>query len=247
VRVLLLGGTSEARELAQQLTAEGVSVISSLAGRVSNPALPVGEVRIGGFGGPTGLADFLRSDRVTAVIDATHPFAAWISRNAVAGCAAADVPLVVLRRPSWTQQVGDRWTRVADIRAAADTARASGPGTIFLTTGRRDLEAFAPDAGHDYLVRTVDPPVGATPPRMTLRLDRGPYTYDGESALMREHAVTLLISKDSGGDLTAPKLAAARDLGIPVVLVDRPPVPDGAVSVSSVAAALAWLRAQPAG
>ncbi len=241
LRVLLLGGTGEARALAERLTSAGVVVVSSLAGRVTNPALPVGELRIGGFGGSEGLADYLRTEGIGAVVDATHPFAASITRNAVAACRDTGVPLLVLRRPAWAQHPGDRWTRVPDIAAAAAVARRSGPGTVFLTTGRRDLAAFAADEDHHYLVRTVDPPVTAVPARMTLLLDRGPYAYDSERRLMTEHAVTLLITKDSGGDLTAPKLAAARALGLEVVLVDRPPLPAGVRVVSNVDDAAEWV------
>jgi precorrin-6A/cobalt-precorrin-6A reductase len=242
VRLLLLGGTAEARALAAVLHADGAEVISSLAGRVSRPALPVGEVRIGGFGGADGLAAYLRSDPVTAVIDATHPFAATISAHAAAAAAQTATPLLALRRPGWTACAGDRWTRVPDIGAAARVVAASPSGAVFLTTGRRDLAAFAADDRHDYLVRTVDPPVGATPPRMTLLLARGPYEVPAETALMREHAVRMLVTKDSGGELTVAKLDAARALDVPVLVVDRPLLPAGVDSVPDVAGALDWVR-----
>lgn len=239
--MLLLGGTGEARELARALDAAGVVFVSSLAGRVSNPALPVGPVRIGGFGGTAGLVEYLRAEGITHVVDATHPFAATMTRHAAAAAAAVGVSLVVLQRPGWAPGPDDRWTWAPDIAAAAAHCAAAPPGTIFLTTGRRDLAAFAADAGHDYVIRTVDPPTGATPPRTTLLLDRGPYRLDGELALMRAHAVTRLVTKDSGGALTVAKLDAARTLDLPVVVVRRPPLPPGVAAVPDVATVLAQL------
>ena len=237
--MLVLGGTAEARALAAELHRRGVPFVSSLAGRVSNPALPVGEVRIGGFGGVDGLARYLAQERITHVVDATHPFAATMTAHAARAC--HEVPLVVLRRAGWTPRPGDRWARVPSITVAAERAAAAGPGTVFLTTGRRDLGAFAGDDRHEYLIRTVDPPAGPAPPRTTLLLARGPYTVDGERALMREHGVRLLVTKDSGGELTVAKLDAARELGLPVVVVDRPPLPDGVRAVETVEAVLSQL------
>jgi precorrin-6A/cobalt-precorrin-6A reductase len=235
VRVLLLGGTGEARSLATELVQRGVDVISSLAGRVSEPALPTGATRIGGFGGEAGLARYLKQESITAVVDATHPFAQTITGNALAATTATGVALIVLRRPGWTERAGDRWLRVGDISAAAEGAASTPPGTIFLTTGRRDLAAFAGDESHDYLVRTVDPPAGAGPARMTLIRSRGPYFVDSERALMIEHDVTVLVTKDSGGELTSAKLTAARELHLPVIVVDRPPLPAGVITVATVA------------
>ena len=235
----MLGGTAEARALAAALAERDVPFVSSLAGRVSNPALPVGDVRVGGFGGPEGLARYVQDEQVTHVVDATHPFAATITANAAA--ASTDVPLVVLRRPGWTERPGDRWRRVPSIEAAAARVASAAPGTVFLTTGRRDLAAFANDHEHHYLVRTVDPPAGRTPPRMTLLLGRGPYSLDGELALMRAQDVHLLVTKDSGGPLTAAKLDAARELELPVIVVDRPPLPEGVTAVETVEAVLSQL------
>lgn len=240
MRVLILGGTGEARALATCLDAlPGVSVVSSLAGRVSNPALPAGEVRIGGFGGEDGLAAYLPS--VDVLVDATHPFAATISAHAAVAAARTGTPLLALRRPGWTEQAGDRWTRVPSVAAAADLVRRGGPGCVFVTTGRRDLAAFAGDEAHAYLVRTVEPPAAPVPPRLTLLLDRGPYTVEGETELLSAHSVSVLVTKDSGGALTTAKLTAARSLGIPVVMVDRPPLPDGVESVATVEGALSRL------
>jgi len=245
VRILILGGTAEARELAAELVAAGADVLSSLAGRVRQPRLPDGPVRIGGFGGAEGLASFLRAEGITAVVDATHPFAGTITASAARAAAQAGVPLLVLRRPEW--ETAPSWDLVADIGAAA-AAVAAWPGeSVFLTTGRRDLDVFAADDRHRFLVRAVDPPDGPVPPRMTLVLDRGPYTVEGESALMREHGVGLLVTKNSGGLMTAAKLTAARDLGVPVVMVRRPPLPEASAAVTTVAAAVQWIRLGNAG
>ena len=247
MRILILGGTGEARELAASLVARGADVTSSLAGRVRDPRLPAGSVRVGGFGGADGLAAYLRAEGITRVIDATHPFAAGITANAAAACAAAGVPLLVLRRPAWepgpSWETAPSWETVPDIRAAA-RAVSRWPGeAVFLTTGRRDLAVFAADDRHQFLVRTVDPPDGAVPPRMTLILDRGPYTVASESALIRDHRIGLLVTKNSGGPMTAAKLTAARDLGVRVLMVARPPLPPGVVAVDTVPEALPWLDA----
>lgn len=238
MRILILAGTGEARELAAVLVAGGIDVTSSLAGRVSQPRLPAGPVRVGGFGGADGLAEYLRDEGITRVVDATHPFAATISANAARAASQADVPLLVLRRPSWEQDPS--WDTVPDIHAAAAAVRAWPGGAVFLTTGRRDLGAFAVDDRHQFLVRTVDPPDGPVPPRMTLILDRGPYTVEGETRLMRDHGIGLLVTKDSGGPMTEAKLRAARDLGVRVVMVERPPLPHGSVVVATVPEAAGW-------
>lgn len=239
VRILILGGTGEARALAAELVAAGIDVLSSLAGRVREPRLPDGPVRTGGFGGAEGLGAFLRAEGITGVVDATHPFAGTITANAVRAAAQAGVPVLVLRRPEWEAAPG--WDAVADIRAAASAVRAWPGESVFLTTGRRDLAVFAADERHRFLVRTVDPPDGPVPPRMMLVLDRGPYTVEGESALMRSHGVGLLVTKNSGGPLTAAKLQAARDLGVQVLMVQRPPLPPGCLPVTTVAEAVRWV------
>ena len=241
VRILILGGTGEARELAAALVAGGTDVISSLAGRVRQPRLPDGPVRVGGFGGADGLAAFLRDEGITHLIDATHPFAAAITANAAQAGAEAGVPRLVLCRPAW--EADPAWETVTDIRAAAQ-AVARWPGRdVFLTTGRRDLAEFAADGRHRFLVRTVDPPDGPVPARMTLILDRGPYTVESESALIREHRIGLLVTKNSGGPMTTAKLTAARDLGVEVVMVARPSLPPGSTAVATVRDALRWLDA----
>lgn len=241
MRLLILGGTAEARNLAAQLVDDGDDVVSSLAGRVARPRLPVGGVRIGGFGGSEGLAKWLSENEIDAVIDATHPFAAQITRNASIACAQVAKPLVRVRRPPWTPTSTDQWVRVADMNGAADAVRSEG-GRVFLTTGRQDVGVFADIADAWFLIRVVDPPTGKLPVNSEVLLARGPYGYDDEVALMRAHDVSTLVTKNSGGALTHAKLDAARDLGIRVVMVDRPPEPDGMEAVDTVDAAVDWLR-----
>ncbi|MFI8963391.1 cobalt-precorrin-6A reductase [Streptomyces sp. NPDC053493] len=238
MHVLILGGTSEARSLAGLLHPR-FRVTSSLAGRVAAPRLPAGEVRIGGFGGADGLAAWLREHAVDAVIDATHPFAERISFNAARAAATAHVPLLALRRPGWVPVDGDDWRPVASLAEAA--AALDGLGDrVFLTTGRMGLAAFA-DRPEWFLVRSVDAPEAPMPARAEVLLDRGPFTLDGERELIRRHRLDVLVTKDSGAAATAPKLAAAREAGIPVVVVRRPPVPDGVETVASPAEAAVWL------
>lgn len=238
--VLILGGTGEARELAARLAARpGLRVVSTLAGRVRAPRLPAGEVRIGGFGGPAGLAAWLRAEHVTAIIDATHPFAARISSSAAAAAAETGIPMILLRRPGWTAVAGDDWRWVDSLLDAAALLPAAGR-RAFLTTGRQGLASFVDVPDTWFLVRCVDPPTGPLPPRMHLLLDRGPYTVDGELSLMTSHGVDVLITKDSGGDLTSAKLTAARILGLPVIMVRRPPAP-AVPMVATVEEALTWL------
>ncbi|MEU9980507.1 cobalt-precorrin-6A reductase [Streptomyces sp. NPDC050856] len=239
MHVLILGGTTEARRLAELLH-PAVRVTSSLAGRVASPRLPPGEVRVGGFGGAEGLARWLREHQVDAVIDATHPFAGTISFHAAGAAAEAHVPLLALRRPGWAPVEGDDWHPVASLEEAADRAGALGR-RIFLTTGRMGLATFAHIADAWFLVRSVDPPEPPFPPRMDVLLDRGPFTLDGEREILRRHAVDVLVTKDSGGAATSPKLTAAREAGLPVVVVRRPPVPEGVPVVAGPEEAAAWL------
>lgn len=239
--ILVLGGTAEARELAAGLDAAGIAVTSSLAGRVANPRLPVGEVRIGGFGGPEGLARWLEDQGVDAVVDATHPFAQGISANAALAAPKAGVPLLRLERPGWSARPGDRWTWVADLDEAAAAVPRLGERAM-LTTGRQGLAAFAEVADAWFLIRCVDPPEVPLPLHHELLLDRGPYTVDGERSLIERHAIDLVVTKDSGGAHTEAKLDVARELGLPVIVVRRPPRP-GVSTEPSVEAALRWARA----
>lgn len=238
-RVLVLGGTGDARRLATALVAEGADVLSSLAGRVADPLLPPGEVRIGGFGGAAGLAAWLQSHPVQSMVDATHPFAATMTASAAAAADVTGVPLLRLQRPGWFPQPGDDWRWVDSLAEAA--VAVAGFGSVFLTTGRLGLAAFAGLTAR-CVVRSVDPPSPPLPERTTVVLARGPFTVADELALMRQHGVDVVVTKDSGGGMTAAKLTAARELGLPVVLVRRPPVPPGVLTVATVEDALAWLR-----
>lgn len=240
--ILILGGTAEARELAARLHAAGVDVTSSLAGRVARPRLPPGDVRIGGFGGPRALARWLAEHGVRVVVDATHPFAERISASAAQACPVAGVELLRLERPGWTQRPGDRWEWVEDLAAAAAAvsrhARRAPGCRVLLTTGRQGLAAFAAVEDAWFLVRCVDPPGPPLPRHHELLLDRGPYTLAGELGLVDAHAIDVVVTKDSGGEHTRAKLDAARERGLPVVVVRRPPRP-AVPTVSSVEEALA--------
>ncbi|RBY85070.1 cobalt-precorrin-6A reductase [Blastococcus sp. TF02A-30] len=237
-RVLVLGGTGEARRLATGLDAEGVDVLSSLAGRVADPALPPGGVRIGGFGGADGLVAWLRANPVRAVVDATHPFAAVMTASAARAAEVTGVPLLRLQRPGWRAQPGDDWRWVGSLEEAAEAV--AGFARVFLTTGRSGLAAFA-GLTQEVLVRSVDPPEPPLPARTTVVLERGPFSVADELALLREHRVDVVVTKDSGGHLTEAKLTAARELGVPVVLVRRPPLPPGVPTVATVEEATAWV------
>ncbi|MEW2612229.1 cobalt-precorrin-6A reductase [Streptomyces sp. NPDC047880] len=229
--VLILGGTTEARALAAALsTRPGVRVTTSLAGRVTRPGALDGEVRVGGFGGARGLARWLRAEGVDALVDATHPFAEAITANAADAARETGVPAVVLRRPGWRPGPGDHWHAVPSLDAAADLLPRLGR-RVFLTTGRLGLACFAHLTDLHFVVRSVDPPEPPMPPDTQVLLARGPFTVPGETALLREHRVDALVTKDSGGAATAAKLTAARDLGLPVVVVRRPPLPGGVTAV----------------
>jgi len=237
-RVLLLGGTAEARALAARLH-PGVDLISSLAGRVPDPALPFGDVRIGGFGGVDGMRRWLVESGVAAVVDATHPYAATISAHAAEVCIDLGIPHLVLARPAWPS--GDAILVRSDVEAAKAVADGEF-SRVFLTTGRSSVAAFK-DLDAWFLIRAVTAPDPQTLPRNhELVLSRGPYHYDGELALLTEHRIDGLVTKNSGGDMTRPKLDAAAALGIPVVMVQRPTLPDDVTTVSTVEDAVAWVR-----
>ena len=238
MKVLLLGGTGEARALAELLAAEGLDVVSSLAGRTTDARLPLGEVRKGGFGGADGLGDWLREHRVDAMIDATHPFAATMTAHAVAASRDTGVPLVVLRRPGWTPGSGDNWHWADSATAAAELLPDLRIKRVFLTIGRQSLDAFA-TTGLWTLARCVDPPE-PRPTWCTLVLARGPFTLADELALLREHRIDVVVTKDSGGPATSAKLDAARELHLPVVVIRRPPLPTDLTTVESVDQAVEW-------
>ena len=239
MHLLILGGTGEAAALADQVvTRPGLRVTTSLAGGIRKPAPIAGAVRSGGFGGADGMADYLREARVDLVVDATHPFAAVISRNAAEACAAVGLDYAHLVRPPWVCQEGDTWIEVDDVAEAA--ARVAGR-RAFLTVGRVELGRFAEVEDAWFLVRVIEKP--AIPPPLANGLvieGRPPFTEEDESALMSDHGIDVVVSKNSGGTATYAKIAAARSLGLTVVMVRRPAAPDGPV-VSSVEEALAWL------
>ncbi|CQD15595.1 cobalt-precorrin-6x reductase [Mycobacterium lentiflavum] len=240
MRVLLLGGTAEGRALAKTLHPD-VDVISSLAGRVPDPALPVGEVRIGGFGGVDGLKSWLREHDIDAVIDATHPFAATMTAHAAQACKELRINHLVLARPPWDHGAA---TVVTSDSEAAKAVAAQRYERIFLTTGRSGTSAFV---GSDawFLIRAVtEPDVHALPRNHQLLLSRGPYDYDNEIAIMREHRIDALVTKNSGGDMTKAKLDAAVALDIPVVMVDRPPLPKDVHKADTVEQAADWVARQ---
>lgn len=239
MRVLLLGGTGEARALAKALHPR-IDIISSLAGRVPDPALPVGPVRIGGFGGVDGLRRWLHDERIGAVVDATHPFAATMTAHAAAACGELRIPHLILARPAW--EPGTAIVVESDI-AAAQTVAQQGYSRVFLTTGRSGVRAFA---GSDawFLIRAVtDPDTSALPRHHRVVLSRGPYRYDDELALLRAHRIDALVTKNSGGDMTRAKLDAAVALDVPVVMVARPPLPDGVLIAGTVHEAAEWVGA----
>ena len=241
MRILILGGTTEAAALVRRLADRpDHDVTLSLAGRTTAPiALPV-RTRIGGFGGAEGLAAHLREHRIAALIDATHPFARIISRNAAAASREAGVPLLAVRRPAWARAPGDDWREVDSVPDAVP-ALGEVPKRVFLTVGRLELAAFAAAPQHRYLVRTIEPVGDALPGIDVTAIEaRGPFGAEDEAALMRAHGVEILATKNSGGAATYGKIAAARSLGLPVVIVRQPALPEVA-QVSRIDDVLGWL------
>lgn len=238
VRVLILGGTGEARRLADLLVARGVEVVSSLAGRTAEPVLPEGEVRRGGFGGADGLAAYIGEQHPVAVIDATHPYAQLISRNARRACAALRVPRLRLERPGWRAAAGDDWREAADLPEALGLATAIGR-RIFLSTGAVPLDLLRAFPEHWFLLRSVEPVIE---PLANLRniTARGPFQREAEIDLLDGHRIDVLVSKASGGSSVFAKIEAARELKLPVVMLRRPEPPPGPL-VERIADAVAWL------
>lgn len=240
--MLLLGGTIEARRLGGRLAGRtDISAILSLAGRTDNPVAQPLPVRRGGFGGAKGLERYLREEGIGAVIDATHPYAAAISRNAASACAAAGVPLLALRRAPWVRQAGDLWREVEDIPAAL-AALGDAPRRVFLALGRNEVRAFEAAPQHSYLVRSVDPVMPPLDvPEAAYVVARGPFAEVEERDLLAGHRIELVVAKNSGGDATYAKMKAARALGIEVLLLRRPVLPQ-VEAVEDIEAALAWLE-----
>ncbi|MCU0541619.1 MAG: cobalt-precorrin-6A reductase [Oscillatoriaceae cyanobacterium Prado104] len=240
-RLLILGGTGDAAQLAARVSQiPEIEVITSLAGRTQQPSAVTGEVRIGGFGGADGLAAFLRDRPIDLLIDATHPFADRISLNAAVAAAKCQIPHLILVRPAWEKTEGDRWIEV-DSHAAAARVLSERSWRVFLTIGRQELGAFAGLDNIWFLMRAIDPPAPETRiPNGKLLLAKGPFSLASELQLLREYNIDTVVSKNSGGDATYAKIVAARELGIPVVMVQRNPLPE-AEKVAGVEGAIAWL------
>ena len=243
MRILILGGTIEAFALAVRLSDDArFAPVYSLAGRTAKPAVPPIAHRIGGFGGAQGLADWLGAEGIDVVVDATHPFAARISANAAAATRRLGLPILFLQRPPWRQEDGDTWTRVGDMAQAA-AALGAQPARVFLGIGRQEVAAFEAAPQHFYLVRAIEPPAGDDlPPQSEVVLQRGPFELAAECEMLVAHGINLVVSKNAGGGAAYAKIAAARQLGLRVVMVDRLPLPHGEM-VADVDAAMHWLAA----
>lgn len=240
-RLLILGGTTEAAEFARRADPlKGLTVITSLAGRTRQPAPLPGTVRRGGFGGVDGLVRYLRTERIGAVIDATHPFAVQISAHAVEACAAAGRPRLVLQRPPWIPQPEDQWHSVPDTQTAVRTLE---PGDrVFLTVGRQELAAFADRTDVRFLARMIDVPETPFPDHFEIVTGRGPFSVADERRILIDHGITCLVAKNSGGEASYGKIVATRELAIPVVMIQRPAPPPGPVA-ETVEGAMEWLAA----
>jgi precorrin-6A/cobalt-precorrin-6A reductase len=238
-RALILGGTSDANLLAAEIARAGLDAVYSYGGRTRAPAEQPLPTRIGGFGGAEGLADYFRQERITHVIDATHPFAVEMSRNAVAACAETETPLIALERAPWVRTPGDNWIEVADIAAAAAALPATA-SRVFLAIGRQHIMPFGEKPQHAYTLRFVDPPEGALPFKADIIVSRGPFTLDGELEMMRTRGIAWIVARNSGGDGARAKIDAARALGLPVIMISRPQLPER-LRAESVADVMAWL------
>lgn len=241
-KLLILGGTMEAANLARRLHAElrEIDIVTSLAGRMTTlPQLP-GSIRVGGFGGVQGLTDYLREEGIAAVVDATHPFARNISAHAALACGKSGVPLLTLLRSAWLEQEGENWISVSDMRAAAKRLPELGRRP-FITIGRMELDALRHLSNMHALVRLIDPPQTPLPQTWRLVLGRPPFSAEDEERLMREHGVDVLLTKASGGQATYGKIVAARNLGLPVLMVERPAA-SGGLQAETIDEALAWIR-----
>ncbi|MEX5599522.1 cobalt-precorrin-6A reductase [Pseudophaeobacter sp. C1-32P7] len=243
-RILLLGGTTEASRLAEALAEAGMDAVFSYAGRTARPVTQPLPLRVGGFGGGEGLAAYLQAEGITHVIDGTHPFAAQMSANALYACERANVALCALERPAWQAQLSDDWRHVENLAEAVEALPEVG-ARVFLAIGKQNLAAFAGKPGNHYLLRLVDPPEGPIPlPDKTVEIARGPFDVAGDQALMQAHGITHIVSKNAGGSGAEAKLQAARDLGLPVIMIARPKVPQR-LTFGTVPAVMAWLSGRP--
>jgi precorrin-6A/cobalt-precorrin-6A reductase len=238
-RALILGGTADASLLAAAIARAGIEAIYSYGGRTRAPADQPLPTRIGGFGGVSGLADYIRSEGITHVFDATHPFAAEMSRNAVAACAQTSTPLIALERAPWTRVPGDNWIEVADVSAAA-AALPEAPARVFLGIGRQHIAPFAARPQHSYTLRFVDPPEAPLPFAADVIVSRGPFTLEGELEMMRARGIASIVARNSGGDGARAKIDAARMLHLPVIMISRPKLPERR-RVESIAEVMRWL------
>ncbi|PDT91074.1 cobalt-precorrin-6A reductase [Bradyrhizobium sp. Y36] len=239
IRALILGGTADASELAAAIARARIDAVYSYGGRTRAPADQPLPTRIGGFGGVSGLADYIRSESITHVIDATHPFAAEMSRNAVEACAQTDTPLIALERAPWTNAPGDRWTEIPDVTAAV-AALPEAPAKIFLAIGRQHIAPFAAKPQHAYTLRFVDPPEAPLPFAADVIVSRGPFTLDGELEMLRSRGIAWIVARNSGGDGARAKIDAARKLDLPVIMISRPALPERQ-RVESVSEVMQWI------
>jgi precorrin-6A/cobalt-precorrin-6A reductase len=238
-RALILGGTADAGVLAAAIARAGLDAVYSYGGRTRAPADQPLPTRIGGFGGVSGLADYIRREGITHVIDATHPFAAEMSRHAVEACAETATPLIALERAPWTRMSGDKWIEVADVGAAA-AGLPEAPANVFLAIGRQHIAPFASKPQHAYTLRFVDPPEAPLPFAADVIVSRGPFTLDGELEMLRRRGIATIVARNSGGDGARAKIDAARTLGLPVIMISRPELPERR-RVESVADVMQWL------
>jgi precorrin-6A/cobalt-precorrin-6A reductase len=240
MRALILGGTNDANRLAEAAARLGLDAIYSYAGRTQAPAVQSLPTRIGGFGGASGLVDYIRRQRITHVVDATHPFAVEMSRNAVAACATTGTRLIALERAPWKQSPGDNWIEVEDVAAAA-AALPEQRARVFLAIGRQHLAPFAARPQHAYTLRFADAPDGALPlPDASVIVSRGPFALAGDLDLMRSRNIEWIVARNAGGTGALAKIEAARLLGLPVVMIARPALPERQ-STESIDDVLAWL------
>ncbi|WP_314945051.1 cobalt-precorrin-6A reductase [Bradyrhizobium cosmicum] len=238
-RALILGGTADASLLAAEIARAHVEAVYSYGGRTRAPSDQPLPTRIGGFGGVSGLADYIRREGITHVIDATHPFAAEMSRNAIEACAEAGTPLIALERAPWTKAPGDNWIEVADVNAAV-AALPDAPAKVFLAIGRQHIAPFASKPQHTYTLRFVDPPEAPLPFAAEVIVSRGPFTLEAELDMMRMRGIARIVARNSGGDGARAKIDAARALSLPVIMISRPKLPER-LRVESVAEIMQWL------
>ena len=239
MRGLILGGIADASLLAAEIARAGIDAVYSYGGRTRTPADQPLPTRIGGFGGASGLADYIRREGITHVIDATHPFAAEMSRNAIEACAETGTALIAMERAPWSKAPGDIWIEVGDVSAAA-AALPGTPAQVFLAIGRQHIAPFAAKQQHSYTLRFVDPPEAPLPFAADVIVSRGPFTLDGELDMMRARGINWIVARNSGGDGARAKIDAARLLGLPVVMISRPKLPER-LRVESVAEVMQWL------